>query len=977
MGLVLTAGCGLLAFLLYYNTLDAGFVYDDRRAILSNPDVAGHTPFGALFNHDFWGTSLTDAGSHGSFRPLCVATYRLNHSINGFKPWGYHFVNVILHCISTILVVITARRLLPRNYVKVGATVAGLTFAAHPIHTEAVAGVVGRADVIACNLFLVSFLCYTEHIRLREETFRWQCENFGIFRPGRNGNGGIKPCYSTRLRGVAKHVCFSILSVLMIRNYEPVTVITTDVKTGKSKLIVSPLSACVLEDAGKLLQWLALFGTVLFAIAATLCKEPGIMVLPLCIIYDLLKGSHYNISYFRRRWASVFSLGACGLLLLTWRLYLTGPPGSFALADNPTARDPSIFTRLFTFLYLPVFNFYLLLYPFQLSFDWSMESIPRIRSLADKRNLATILFYVLLMRFLWCTLKNVYMKPHKNCAKSLRASKKSSSKIKAKPFKDTKHKTQGKTFIGHAKDYVSSKKRLCPCIGCNHPLIDDHMNTYRDSNNNNMMMHNSICVCTLPYSSTEMHNFCRTVHCSPQVAMLVFTAFMIFPFIPATNILFYVGFVVAERVLYIPSVGFCLLLGLGASILTKNWHCSKTQCRIFMLVFVSTLSAMSKHTMNRNLDWHDEESLFRSAVHVNPPKAYGNLGSILISQGRNEEAEFAFEQALKYRPNMADVHYNLGILRQNQRRYSEAAHNFKTAINLRPSMALAYANLGASLLADGRTSAASRALKMGSKVDGDNVRNRREHEAARVSSLVQLATLQIQQGDLRKALITYKEAIQLLPIGDLGVLGWTRSSVLLKAVDLYMKLGDWPLAEKTVFSALDLAPDHLGAQLTLAEIISRNTSRGHEAAKIYNRVLSKYPNDPTVREHYGMHLLTQNRLLESAKQYLLAAQLAPRDAARAAAAARSLRNAGKCRIAEKWYTRAVILNPRNAEYHSNLGAIYHLNGKYTEAAASYRKSLALNPNDEIVITNLNRVRSVIYTERRKQDAVMKYTKIEV
>lgn len=88
---------------------------------------------------------------------------------------------------------------------------------------------------------------------------------------------------------------------------------------------------------------------------------------------------------------------------------------------------------------------------------------------------------------------------------------------------------------------------------------------------------------------------------------------------------------------------------------------------------------------------------------------------------------------------------------------------------------MAYANLGASLLADGRTSAASKALKMGSKVDGDKVRNRKEHEAARVSSLVQLATLQIQQGDLRKALITYKEAIQLLPMGDPGSLGWTRS----------------------------------------------------------------------------------------------------------------------------------------------------------------------------------------------------------
>lgn len=39
--------------------------------------------------------------------------------------------------------------------------------------------------------------------------------------------------------------------------------------------------------------------------------------------------------------------------------------------------------------------------------------------------------------------------------------------------------------------------------------------------------------------------------------------------------------------------------------------------------------------------------------------AYGNLGSVLSAQGRVAEAEEAFVQALRHRPNMADVHYNL------------------------------------------------------------------------------------------------------------------------------------------------------------------------------------------------------------------------------------------------------------------------------------------------------------------------------
>uniref|UniRef100_A0A182J228 DUF1736 domain-containing protein n=1 Tax=Anopheles atroparvus TaxID=41427 RepID=A0A182J228_ANOAO len=52
---------------------------------------------------------------------------------------------------------------------------------------------------------------------------------------------------------------------------------------------------------------------------------------------------------------------------------------------------------------------------------------------------------------------------------------------------------------------------------------------------------------------------------SPAAALLMSVALLTLPFLPASNLLFYVGFVVAERILYLPSVGFCLLVGLGAS----------------------------------------------------------------------------------------------------------------------------------------------------------------------------------------------------------------------------------------------------------------------------------------------------------------------------------------------------------------------------------------------------------------------------
>lgn len=121
-------------------------------------------------------------------------------------------------------------------------------------------------------------------------------------------------------------------------------------------------------------------------------------------------------------------------------------------------------------------------------------------------------------------------------------------------------------------------------------------------------------------SKAKAPNPQRNIYRSPQVALLMSVAFMVLPFVPATNVLFYVGFVVAERVLYIPSVGFCLSLGLGAGVVTRSWHRSETRGRIFMLTLLIVLSSMCCYTMKRNLDWRDEESLFRSALHINPPK---------------------------------------------------------------------------------------------------------------------------------------------------------------------------------------------------------------------------------------------------------------------------------------------------------------------------------------------------------------------
>lgn len=135
------------------------------RAIKKNQDLLPETPLINLFYDDFWGTPLTHSGSHKSYRPLCVLSFRLNYFLGEFSPWGYHLGNVLLHVVVTAIFTKLVRIFLRDDF---PTFTGGLLFAAHPVHTEAVAGIVGRADVGACLFFLLAFLCYIKYVKYRD-----------------------------------------------------------------------------------------------------------------------------------------------------------------------------------------------------------------------------------------------------------------------------------------------------------------------------------------------------------------------------------------------------------------------------------------------------------------------------------------------------------------------------------------------------------------------------------------------------------------------------------------------------------------------------------------------------------------------------------------------------------------------------------------------------------------------------------------
>jgi len=159
--------------------------------------------------------------------------------------------------------------------------------------------------------------------------------------------------------------------------------------------------------------------------------------------------------------------------------------------------------------------------------------------------------------------------------------------------------------------------------------------------------------------------------------------------------------VFAERYLYLPSVGFCWLIGAA---IAKLWRAARSpssssrhallrQAIAVSVVVVAFLCAV--RTVERNRDWRSDEVLYRRTLEAQPDAQviHTNLGVHYSDGGDWSAAEREWILALgPGKPSAATLN-NLGLLRKQQKRYSEAADFFEQAINLRPSFMGPYKNL--------------------------------------------------------------------------------------------------------------------------------------------------------------------------------------------------------------------------------------------------------------------------------------------
>lgn len=487
---------------------------------------------------------------------------------------------MLIHALVCCLLFYVCRGILRLN-VK-SSLLASILFAAHPIHTEAVAGITGRADALACLLMLASFICYhgpyTSNLTASDST---KCQQqkysrdknhneFGSFCENLNKESGISFQHFQSLEYPTMQVCKC-----------------QHRKDKEEQKVLNPSCSETLKNILKVIV------SGILSLMSMLAKETGITISAVNILYDLYTFQNIHIQqkenqcaivsenqkksesstkfykkqvfHLRVRLLSTTVLAIVGILS---RLYLmNGEFPRFGKADNPAAYSDSVLTKLLTFTYLPALNLWLILCPITLSYDWQMGSVPLVESIWEPRNIVSFLFYTVLLLLV------------------------------VKVVKSSDHK---------------SGKVLC--------------------------------------------------------FSLLFTTL---PFLPASNVFFPVGFVVAERILYAPSVGVCILIAYGVQcfeykgrkLVSQDYLKVFTRAGVFILVL-----SLSLRTWQRNMVWQSRQSLFTSGI---------------------------FDV-----PQNAKVHYNYANLQKNIGNYTQAIDHYQISIRLWPEYASAHNNLGTLLMAD-------------------------------------------------------------------------------------------------------------------------------------------------------------------------------------------------------------------------------------------------------------------------------------
>jgi tetratricopeptide (TPR) repeat protein len=310
-------------------------------------------------------------------------------------------------------------------------------------------------------------------------------------------------------------------------------------------------------------------------------------------------------------------------------------------------------------------------------------------------------------------------------------------------------------------------------------------------------------------------------------------AFMAATFAVVSNLLAPIGTIMAERLLYVPSIGFCLLLAIG---IDRAGRSVAAAPRPSIVLAIGVASVWAIATVDRNRVWSDRVRFFETMVRDAPDSArsHRELAVVLSELGQHDRAREEVQLALRLDPGNAVTLYNLGNVELRAGRLNDAMAAYQAALKEDPAQVDAMTNLGNAYSAGGDERSAEQWFRRGL-----------EHHPDSATLRLNLANALLRQGRPAEAEEHYRAAVERLPDDPLLRFNY---GVCLESV------GRFDAAVEQYRAALAGMPDGVVVMVRMVAALAA-AGRLTEALAQQATAEARFPADPRVRQ--TRQLLTQ------------------------------------------------------------------------------------------------------------------------
>ncbi len=277
--------------------------------------------------------------------------------------------------------------------------------------------------------------------------------------------------------------------------------------------------------------------------------------------------------------------------------------------------------------------------------------------------------------------------------------------------------------------------------------------------------------------------------------------------LPTMQILGFSNVIAADKFLYLPALGWLLVL---AYFLNRLWQVASARSTTLVTVVklgtvaltIGLVTLEGRATRAYLRQWKDTETLFTYMLKLSPTAPIHNaLGKQLADQGRFADAVPHYEQALTMNPRDPYTHNNLGIALMHLQQRERAIEHFQQAIDFKPGYANAYTNLGNAYNEAGRLPEAEECYRQA-------LRNAPEHAPTHMN----LGGVLTRQNRYDEAITHLKRSIELRPNNANGYLN---------LANVYFQQRRYEEAVEQLHMALRINPDLKKAQDLLKFIEER------------------------------------------------------------------------------------------------------------------------------------------------------------